>query len=193
MNRTGIFGGTFSPMHLGHLAVAKAALEEMSLDKIYVVPAKVNPFRKDAPPALPDGVRLEIIRRTCLDTPQLVPCDIEIRRGGVSYAVDTVKEIAAMEGGRSSLFWIMGEDSLPGLASWHNAEELFKLCAFAVYPRRNAEIRLGGKAPAAPGGARIVKIDAPFFDVSSTEIRRRICSSAPLEGLVAPSVIDLLV
>ena len=98
-------------MHLGHLAVAKAALEEMSLDKIYVVPAKVNPFRKDAPPALPDGVRLEIIRRTCLDTPQLVPCDIEIRRGGVSYAVDTVKEIAAMEAEQRK--WELAEKSRP--------------------------------------------------------------------------------
>lgn len=192
MNKIGIFGGTFSPMHLGHLAVAKTALEKAGLDKIYIIPAKVNPFRKDAPPAIPDDKRLEIIRLTCRNFPKLIPCDIEIRRGGVSYAIDTVKEISASQSEPSQIFWIMGEDSLPGLGSWHQAQELFKLCSFIIYPRRNAEIRLGGNTPETPQGAKIIFIDAPFCDVSSTEIRRRIENSAPLSDLVDPSVIDLL-
>jgi nicotinate-nucleotide adenylyltransferase len=192
MNKIGIFGGTFSPMHLGHLAVAKAALEKAGLDKIYIVPAKVNPFRKDAPPTIPDLTRLEIIRRTCINLPQLIPSDIEINRGGVSYAIDTVKEIAAIQSEASEIYWIMGEDSLPGLKSWYQAEELFKICSFIVYPRRNAQVRLGGHAPEAPNGAKITFIDAPFYDISSTEIRRRIENSAPLSDLVDPSIINLL-
>lgn len=192
MNKIGIFGGTFSPMHLGHLAVAKAALEQVGLDKVYIVPAKVNPFRKDAPPAIADDIRLEIIRLTCVECPQLIPCDIELRRGGVSYAIDTVKEIAAIQDSPSQIFWIMGEDSLPGLGSWHRAAELFESCEFIVYPRRNAEARLGGNAPVSPYGAKITYLDAPFRDISSTEIRRRIENSAPLAGLVDPSVARLL-
>jgi nicotinate-nucleotide adenylyltransferase len=192
MNKIGIFGGTFSPMHLGHLAVATTALEKVGLDKIYIIPAKVNPFRKDAPPTIPDEKRLEIIRLTCRHFPKLTPCDIEIRRGGVSYAIDTVKEISAIEGETAEIYWIMGEDSLPGLSSWHQAQELFKLCSFIIYPRRNAEMRLGGHNPEIPKGAKITFIDAPFYDISSTEIRRRIENSAPLSDLVDPSVINLL-
>jgi nicotinate-nucleotide adenylyltransferase len=192
MNKIGIFGGTFSPMHLGHLAVAKAALEKAELDKIYIVPAKVNPFRKDAPPALSDETRLEIIKLTCKDTPGLLASDIELKRGGVSYAIDTVKEIALTEKNASSISWIMGDDSLPGLTSWHLAEELFKLCDFIVYPRRKAKARLGGNSPTIPTGARITRLEAPFFDISSSEIRRRIKENLSLEGLVDLNVAKIL-
>ncbi len=185
-NKIGIFGGTFSPMHLGHLAVAEAAVAAFGLDKVFVVPAKVNPFRTDSPPTLPDDVRLECVRITCADNSRLVPCDMELKRGGVSYAIDTVKKFHESYP-NAELFWIMGADSLPGLPRWHNFEELSKLCSFIVYPR-------GGQTPAefVPQNCRVFFLQRELRNVSSTEIRKRIKRGQTLEGLVCTGVVPTL-
>ncbi len=186
-NRIGIFGGTFSPMHLGHLAVARVAADEFSLDKVFVVPAKVNPFRTDDPPALADELRLECVRITCEGDSRLVPDDIEIRRGGVSYAVDTVREIRAQNPG-AEVFWIMGADSLPGLAHWHEAEKLFGLCSFIVYPRTGSNPR---SCPL-PQNCKVFFLQGELKNVSSTEIRNRLKNNQSLDGLAAPGILPLL-
>ncbi len=185
-NKIGIFGGTFSPMHLGHLAVAEAAANAFNLDKVFVVPAKVNPFRTDAPPTLPDNLRLECVRITCANDLRLIPCDMEIKRGGVSYAVDTVKEFHKLYPD-AELFWIMGADSLPGLPRWHNAEELFKLCSFIVYPRE-------GQTPASfvPQNSRVFFLQGELKNVSSTEIRECIKRGQSPKGLVAQDILPIL-
>ena len=143
----GIYGGSFNPIHYGHLNVARQAITDLQLDRLLVIPANVSPFKTNAPAReyvspLPD--RLETVRAVFADMEKVVVDDRELRRGGVSYAIDTVREIIA-EYSRLSppaglasdlrLFFIIGEDSLEGLPRWREIEELRKLVVFKAYPR----------------------------------------------------------
>ena len=131
----GIFGGSFNPVHYGHLNVAKLAIEELALDRLIVVPANVSPFKADAAPS-PDlpWDRLELVRNAFAAMENVVVDDREIRRGGVSYAIDTVREISAENPG-AKLYFIVGEDSVEGLPRWKDYDELAKLVTFKAYPR----------------------------------------------------------
>ncbi|MBO7166408.1 MAG: nicotinate (nicotinamide) nucleotide adenylyltransferase [Kiritimatiellae bacterium] len=191
MRKIGIFGGSFNPMHLGHLSVAKAALEMASLNEVIVMPAFVSPFRQKEERFLSDEERLEIARLTCEDVQNLRVSDFEISKKEVSYTFNTVSFIKEQEKD-AKLFWIMGEDSLPGLNAWHRAKELFELCDFIVYPRRDAVVRLGENEASVAKDARIIKIQSSFVDVSSTLIREKILNGEDLTGLVHPKVISFL-
>ncbi|MBR1586748.1 MAG: nicotinate-nicotinamide nucleotide adenylyltransferase [Kiritimatiellae bacterium] len=158
--RIGIFGGSFSPIHLGHVGVAERASAEHGLSKVLVVPAHVSPFKTEGPAPLDDELRWRLVNLACEGHPLLEPCDIELRRGGVSYAIDTVREIKARNPD-AELFFIVGEDSVAGLPHWRNYDELSRLCRFVSFPRTRE---------------------------SSTEIRRRMEAGEPLEGLVDPRV-----
>ena len=157
--KIGIFGGSFNPVHSGHVGIAAKAIEELGLDSLLVVPAAVSPFKTEAG-ALPAWQRLMLVRAAFNGMPRVTVDDREIRRGGVSYAIDTVREIAADNPG-ASLFFIVGEDSVEGLPHWKDAGELEKLCTFKAYPRT---------------------------EESSTEVRRRIAAGEPLDGLVPEAV-----
>ena len=137
--RLGLYGGSFNPIHYGHLNVARTALADLRLDRLVVIPAAVSPFKvgaADAAPAcLPD--RLEAVRAAFADDPRVEVDDREIRRGGVSYAIDTVREIIAERAltPDDRLFFVIGEDSVEGLGRWKDAAELRRLCEFRAYPR----------------------------------------------------------
>ena len=115
----GIYGGSFNPIHYGHLNVARQAITDLQLDRLLVIPANVSPFKTNAPvreyvSPLPD--RLETVRAVFADMEKVVVDDRELRRGGVSYAIDTVREIAARFAAESpKLYFVVGEDSLAGL------------------------------------------------------------------------------
>lgn len=162
MGRTGIFGGSFDPVHSGHVRIALKALDELSLDRLYVVPAATSPFKVGSVKGGFD--RLMLVRAAFNGVGGAVVDDREIRRGGVSYAIDTVREIAAENPG-SEIFFIIGEDSLEGLARWKDWDELKELCRFKAYPRT---------------------------EESSTEIRRRLASGEPVDDLVPRDVALLL-
>ena len=119
MSRIGIFGGSFDPIHLGHVGVAERAMAEHSLDRVLVVPAAVCPFKTANGPQMDDDLRWRMVVAACEGHPGLEPCDIELRRGGVSYTIDTVRAVAAANPG-AELFFIVGEDSVPGLPKWRN-------------------------------------------------------------------------
>jgi len=164
VSRIGIFGGSFDPIHLGHVGLAERAAAEYSLDKILVVPAKVSPFKTRHGPCMDDSMRWRMVVAACRGHALLEPCDIELRRGGVSYAIDTVRAIAAENPG-AELFFIVGEDSVAGLPFWKDAEELSRLCKFVSFPRTRE---------------------------SSTEIRRRLASGESIDDLVCPPVAAIL-
>ena len=134
MSRIGIFGGSFDPIHLGHVGVAERAMAEHSLDRVLVVPAKICPFKTESGPQMDDDLRWRMVVAACEGHPGLEPCDIELRRGGVSYTIDTVRAVAAANPG-AELFFIVGEDSVPGIPMWKESEELQRLCTFKSYPR----------------------------------------------------------
>ena len=162
--RIGIFGGSFNPIHLGHVGVAERAAADYGLSKVLVVPAHVSPFKTVGPAPLDDDFRWKLVQLACEGHPLLEPCDIELRRGGVSYTIDTVREIKALYPD-AELFFIVGEDSVAGLPYWRSYDELAKMCRFVSFPRTRE---------------------------SSTEIRRRMENGESLEGLVDPRVAEAL-
>lgn len=132
--KIGIYGGSFNPVHFGHVGVALKAIADLGLDRLIVVPASVSPFKTDVSlPEMPWD-RVELVQAAFREVEKAVVDLREVERGGVSYAIDTVREIAAENPG-AELFFIVGEDSVTGIPMWKESEELQKLCTFKSYPR----------------------------------------------------------
>ncbi len=129
--KIGIYGGSFNPVHLGHIGIARRAIADLSLDRLIVVPANVSPFKTEHPMVWD---RVELVKAAFRDVEKTIVDTREITRGGISYAIDTVREIAAENPG-AELFFIIGEDSVEGLPRWKDSDEIQKLCAFKAYPR----------------------------------------------------------
>jgi nicotinate-nucleotide adenylyltransferase len=176
----GIYGGSFDPVHLGHLLVAQAAMEELGLDRLFFVPAAQSPFKPDHHPASA-AVRLQLLRLALAGKTHCEVEDGEIRRGGISYTVDTLRGFAEKFPG-AKLFYLLGADNTAKLNEWREPAALAKLAEFVVVPR--------------PGGATAV-FPPPFrgrvlkgfpFGVSSSEIRARVKAGLPIEHLVPAAV-----
>lgn len=177
--KLGIFGGSFDPVHLGHLLVAQAAVEELGLDRLFFVPAAHSPF-KDARPA-PAAIRLQLLRLALAGKSNCEVDGQEIERGGVSYTVDTLRDYA----GRFStaeLFYLVGADNAPGLNGWRQADELAKLAVFVAVPRP------GGVPAVFPPPFRGRTLKGFPFGVSSSEIRSRIKAGLTIEYMVPAAV-----
>ena len=129
--RIGLYGGTFNPVHLGHVGIAKRAIADLALDRLIVIPANVSPFKTEEP--MP-WERIELVKAVFRDMENTIVDLCEIERGGTSYAIDTVRQIVAENPG-AELFFVIGEDSVEGLPRWKDIEELKKLCTFKSYPR----------------------------------------------------------
>ena len=151
--KIGIYGGSFNPVHAGHLGIARRAIDDLSLDRLIVVPASVSPFKTDdAPPPMPWD-RIELLQAAFRDVEKAVVDLREIERGGVSYAIDTVREIAAENHG-AELFFVVGEDALEGVPRWKDSAELTRLCTFKAYPR-TSESSSGIRRLFAEGGVTL--------------------------------------
>lgn len=129
--RIGIYGGSFNPVHLGHVGVARRAIADLALDRLIVVPANVSPFKAEHPMVWD---RVAMVQAAFRDLEKTTVDLREIARGGVSYAIDTVREIAAENPG-AELFFVIGEDSVEGLPRWKDIGELEKIVTFKSYPR----------------------------------------------------------
>ena len=137
--RIGLYGGSFNPVHYGHVNVARLAIEELGLDRLLVLPAAVSPFKTGdaAITYAPPWDRLALVRAAFAGWEKVVVDEREIRRGGVSYAIDTVRELVAEYAaqGPNEFFFIIGEDSVAGLPRWKEIDELRKLVTFKSFPR----------------------------------------------------------
>ena len=134
--RIGLYGGSFNPVHLGHVGIAKRAIADLGLDRLIVVPANVSPFKVTGAVARTHEIweRVELVKAAFRDVEKTVVDLREVERGGVSYAIDTVREIAAENPG-AEIFFVIGEDSVEGLPRWKDIEALKTLCTFKSYPR----------------------------------------------------------
>ncbi|HSY18858.1 MAG TPA: nicotinate-nucleotide adenylyltransferase [Candidatus Acidoferrales bacterium] len=180
MQRLGIYGGSFDPVHTGHLLVAQAAVEELGLDRIFFVPVAQSPFKPGSKPA-PDAIRLQLLRLALAGKTNCEIDDQEIRRGGTSYTIDTLRDYAQRFSG-AELFYLIGADNAAKLNEWREAHELARLAQFVVVPR--------------PGGVT-AQFPAPFrgrtlkgfpFGVSSSQIRARVQKGLPIDHLVPAAV-----
>lgn len=140
MKRIGIMGGTFNPIHKGHLALAKAAMEEFVLDKILFIPAGMPPHKNPAE-VMDKEHRYQMVKRAIRGIPGFELSRIELDRKGVSFAVDTFNELKKKHGQKTKLFYIMGLDSINEILEWRKPLELFKLCEFIVGTRPGTRIR----------------------------------------------------
>jgi nicotinate-nucleotide adenylyltransferase len=177
--RLGIYGGTFDPVHLGHLILARDALEQLRLDAVLFTPARQSPF-KDGKPGAGDAQRLAMLRLALKGREKFWLTRCELDRPAPSYAIDTAAEIREAFP-RAHLLWLIGADQLADLSEWHRARELKKLVTFAVLPR-------AGDAPRRrPAG--VLGLPHPRrIDISATEIRHRVKSRLPIDHLVPAPV-----
>ena len=134
--KIGLYGGSFNPVHLGHVGIARRAIADLALDRLIVIPANVSPFKVAGAEARQPEIweRVALVKAAFRDLERTVVDLREIDRGGTSYAIDTVREIRA-ENPEAELFFVIGEDSVEGLPRWKDIGELKKLCTFKAYPR----------------------------------------------------------
>lgn len=178
--KLGLYGGSFDPVHLGHLLVARAAREELDLARLFFIPAAQSPFKPDRELA-PAPMRLRLLR---LALAGQTDCEIdgqELRRGGVSYTIDTVRDYARRFP-NAELFYLIGADHLPTLPKWREAEALARLVEFVVIPRP------GETAVTLPAPFRLRMLNGFPLGVSASQIRARIKAGLPVQHLV-PSVV----
>lgn len=178
--RIGVFGGTFDPPHIGHLILAADAADALRLDRLIFVPASAQPFKVDTPAVADPADRLEMVRLAVGGDARYAVDDTEIRRGGLSYTVDTLEEIA-LRNAKAELFLLIGQDTLGGLDGWKRPDRIRELATLAVMQRAGA-----GAGTARP--AEGVAISTRRVDVSSTEIRDRLASGKSIRGFVPEPV-----
>ncbi len=177
--RLGIYGGTFDPIHLAHLIQARDALEQMKLDAVMFVPCGQSPF-KERRPHITDAQRLALLRLALKSEPRFWLSRFELDRPPPSYAIETVAEIRKSHP-KAKLFWLIGADQLPDLDRWHRIAELRKEVQFIVLQRTGpGENTEGGEVLSLPHPRR--------FDISATEIRRRVKARLPIDHFVPAPV-----
>jgi nicotinate-nucleotide adenylyltransferase len=184
MRRLGLFGGSFDPVHLGHLLVAQAAREELQLTRLFFVPAAQSPFKPASQPS-PPHQRLRLLRLALAGRDWCEIDDQEIRRGGASYTIETVRDYAERFGG-AELFYLIGADHVAQLPKWRQAADLARLTQFIVIPRPGQdEVRLPE-----PFRGRLLK-GFPLA-ISSSDIRARVKAGLSLEPLVPAAVAEAI-
>ena len=174
--RRGVLGGTFNPVHAGHLLIAEDVRLGLGLAEVVFVTAP-RPWMKDAEELAAIEDRLEMVRLATADNPHFSVSAVDTERPGPTYAGDTIRDLRRESGGRDEFFFIMGADSLADLPRWHEAKGFVKLCRVAAVARVDRDTAAVVRAverelPEAKG--RIEVVEAALIDVSSTEIRRRV-------------------
>lgn len=193
--RVGILGGTFDPIHYGHLVIAEQVCEALQLDRVLFIPAAMPPHKQGEEVA-PAGDRAAMVELAIAGNPAFAMSSIELRRAGPSYTVDTLTDLvdeAARQRVAREFYFILSSEALGGLSGWHEPERLLRLTRLAVVQRPGAplpdEARLGVMLP---GGAasidRVECVDTVPLANSSSDVRARACSGRSIRYLVPPAV-----
>ncbi len=175
--KIGIYGGTFDPIHHAHLILAREAREELGLEELIFVPAAVAPH-KDSPAASAE-MRLSMLRAAIEGETAFAVDECELRRAPPSYTIDTVEEIQQRQADLE-IFYLVGEDNVAALASWHRFERLEKMVRFIVLDRTGAQIN------------HPYEVIQRKIDISATDIRNRIASGRSIRYLVPPKVEEII-
>ncbi|MFM7030591.1 MAG: nicotinate-nucleotide adenylyltransferase [Micrococcales bacterium] len=176
----GVFGGSFDPIHNGHLAAAKSVLDALDLDEIVFVPAG-NQWQKQNQTSA--AHRLAMVRLAIAHEPAFSVSEVDTERTGPTYTFDTLTDLKALHP-RDKLFFILGTDAASGLASWRNASEMLDLAQFVVISRPGSALELPEFAQ-----GRVWTLDIPALDISSTDFRREATANRDVTGHVPASVL----
>jgi nicotinate-nucleotide adenylyltransferase len=188
----GVLGGTFDPIHVGHLIIAEEARVELGLSEVLFVPAG-NPWLKVDRAITPAAMRVEMVRRAISGNQHFGLCTLELERSGPSYTVDTIASLK-QEMGEQSFFFILGQDSFNDLPLWKDPAKLVGLCRLAVVPRVGLSLpEFNSGAFAIPGLAdRVIELSTPLIGVSSSEVRQRVSRGLSVRYLVVDGVADYI-
>ena len=187
--KIGILGGTFDPVHNGHLGVAEEVKNRLGLKKVIFVPAGM-PWMKSDREITSAEHRVAMLRLALAGRSQFELSLTEINRPGSTYTVETLIEFRREYGGETNIYFILGYDGLNYLPKWKNAGQLIKLCRIAVVPRPGFSLPdMAGLQKQLPGlSENTVLLDAPLIDVSATEVRQRVFSGQSIRRLVPSPV-----
>lgn len=189
--RIGLFGGTFDPVHYGHLRLAEEAREAAQLERVLFMPAFASPFRTAESHTAPEH-RLEMLRLAVQDNPVFEVSEVEIRRSGVSYTVETVLALRSLYP-RAELFLILGTDALLGFPQWRSPEVIARECLLlvGVRPEYNLEDVLATLPE--PFRARVQPVPMTPLGISASEIRARVRTGRSIRYLTPPNVIEYII
>ncbi|MDH5759766.1 MAG: nicotinate-nucleotide adenylyltransferase [Gemmatimonadota bacterium] len=187
-SRLGVFGGTFDPPHVGHLAVAADVAASAGLDRVLWIPAGAPPHKEGADVA-PAAVRVEMVRAAVSGDPLFAVSDVEVARPGPSYTVDTLRRLGELYPG-SELFLLIGGDQFRHLDTWRAPGEIFRLATVLVMDREG-EVAAGAPPPLADAASALF-VPVTRVDVSSTEIRRRVREGRSIRYLVPGGVEEII-
>ena len=185
----GILGGTFDPVHSGHLILAEVAREQLNLNEILFIPAG-QPWLKVERTITPAEHRLQMLRLALDDTPYFRTSEMEIKRSGPTYTIDTINALKERLSAEDELFFILGQDNLMQLPQWHDAPELIKLCYLVAAPRPGVKKPdLKAMEAEIPGiRQRVMLMKEPLVDISATDIRERVARGLSVRHLVPEPV-----
>ncbi|MDD5134048.1 MAG: nicotinate (nicotinamide) nucleotide adenylyltransferase [Phycisphaerae bacterium] len=196
MEKIILFGGTFDPVHNGHIAVSLAAVEKIGASKVILIPARRSPHKHQKPLAM-DNDRMAMLKLAVAGNALFEISPIELNRGEPSYTIDTVRQLKQKFGKACEFYWLLGVDMLGDLPKWYKAEELLSECNFSVMNRGGFEkpdfsFMTGKLSPEAIDKLRKNQIQTPLIDISSTEIRRRIVDGQDISEIVSAAVLSYI-
>ena len=186
----GVLGGTFDPIHTGHLIIAEQARELLDLGKIIFIPAG-QPWLKKKQDITPFKHRAAMVRRAIEDNPSFEICTIEGETSGPSYSVDTIGKLRRELGGQNPIFFILGYDSLAEMFLWHQPEKLVQLCHLVAIPRQGANLpsleSMETKVVGVKG--KVISLNIPVINISSSQIRHKVSRGLSVRYQV-PDAVD---
>ncbi len=191
-----LFGGTFDPVHRGHIQVAQSAMEQIDASKVVFIPARRSPH-KQQPPVASDADRLEMIRRSIAGRPYFEVSDCELRRPEPSYTLDTVLEFRSRCGPQTDLVWLVGADAIKDLPRWYRIRDLMSAAVIAVmyragYPKPDFTPCRPDFTPAQIQKLEQNIVPVPLVDISSTDIRNRLARGRDADDMLPPEVADYI-
>ena len=187
--KVGVLGGTFDPIHIGHLAVAEEVRTQLSLAEVLFVPAG-QPWLKAGNSISLANHRVQMVRLAIADKPDFELSTMEVERVGPSYTVDTITELKAQLGSNDEIYFILGWDNLSQLPKWREPDRIIKMCRLVVVPRVDYPIPdLGCLEAAIPGLSQAtVLLDKPQIDINASVIRDRVAQGLSIHHLVPEPV-----
>ncbi len=182
---TGIFGGSFNPIHLGHIGLARDILRLTGLGEVCFLVSPLNPFKREAGDLLADRLRFDLARRALAGEPHLVASDYEFGLPRPSYTWQTLAHLRADYPDRLFTL-IIGADNWLAFDRWAHPDDILRHHPVIVYPREGYPIDRSSLPP------RVTLVDTGLYPVSSTEVRRRVSAGLPIDGLVPPAIIPMV-
>lgn len=184
MKSVGIFGGSFNPIHTGHIALAKSLCEKAGLDEVWFMVSPMNPFKKAATDLLDDQLRLEMVKKALEGEPQLQACDYEFHLPKPSYTWHTLQAIS-QDFSDIRFTLLIGGDNWAAFDKWYHHDDILAHYPIVVYPRKDSDIGEVSEG--------VTIVETPLLNISSTEIRHHIAKGESIHGMVPESIEQLAI